>query len=181
MSDDVRLATRDDEDQIVQLLHVMHAENALLPLNETCAKKFFARAFDKQGGIIGVIGDPGDIRAILYLLITKWWYTDCYHLEEIFNFVRPDVRRSNHARTLIGFAKQCSDELKLPLVIGVLTNSRMEGKVRLYRRELGIPAGAFFVHGATWAEDAGHSSEDFWRTPFPTRVNGKIKQAAQGQ
>ncbi len=168
MSEEVRIATRADEPEIIQLLHVMHFENGMMPLDEACANEFFARAFDKKGGIIGVIGQPNDIRAMIYLLVTRFWYTSTNHLEECFNFVRPDMRKSDYARTLIRFAQKCSDEIKIPLLIGVLTNNRMEGKVRLYRRLLGIPGGAFFVYGANWSV-CDPSSEDFWRAPFPER------------
>ena len=34
--------------------------------------------------------------------------------------------------------------------IGVVTNKQMAGKVRLYRRLLGTPAGAFFVTNSKW-------------------------------
>lgn len=178
MTETVRLATREDEDNIIKLLHLMHMESGMLPLDEECAREFFARAFNKQGGIIGVIGEKNDIRAIIYLLISRFWYTRNNHIEECFNFVRPDCRKSNHARDLIAFAQKCSDTLSLPLVIGVLTNNRMEGKVRLYRRALGIPAGAFFVYGANWTE-AEPSSEDFWRTPFPNRIKSGQKQVGK--
>jgi len=168
MSDVVRMATREDADEIIRLLNLMHSENAMMPLSEECAHEFFERAFEKRGGIIGVIGEKGDIRAMIMLLITHFWYTKDFHLEEVFNFVRPDHRKSNYARDLIAFARECSDKTKLPLMIGVLTNNRMEGKVRLYRRALGYPAGAFFVYGANWTE-AEPSNEDFWKTPFPNR------------
>jgi hypothetical protein len=168
MTETVRIATRNDEREILDLLHIMHAENGMMPLSEDCAREFFNRAFDKKGGMIGVIGETGDVRAMIYLLITRFWYTNENHLEECFNFVRPDMRKSDHARTLIAFAQTCADSIKIPLVIGVLTNNRMEGKVRLYRRALGIPAGAFFVYGANWTE-GDPSNEDFWRAPFPHR------------
>lgn len=176
MSEDVRIATSADAQEIIQLLHVMHSESGMMPLDEGCANEFFSRAFDKKGGIIGVIGSPGDIKAMIYLLVTRFWYTNENHLEECFNFVRPDMRKTDYARTLIQFAQKCSDSIKIPLVIGVLTNNRMEGKVRLYRRALGIPAGAFFVYGANWSM-AEPSNEDFWRAPFPDRkkTNGQHK------
>ena len=173
--DEVRIATIEDEPEILQLLHIMHAESGMMPLDENCAKEFFGRAFNKRGGIIGVVGERGDIKAMIYLLITRFWYTDANHLEECFNFVRPDMRKSDHARNLIEFAKKCSDQLKLPLMIGVLTNNRMEGKVRLYRRALGVPAGAFFVYGANWTE-AQPSNENFWRPAFKQkRGNGAAR------
>jgi hypothetical protein len=169
MTEVVRIANQSDEDEIMGLLHLMHAEGGIMPLDEMKAKQTFRLAFNRQGGILGVIGEPGDIKAMIFLLISCYWYTSDYHLEELFNFVRPDVRKSpqNYAARLIDFAKSCSDEIKIPLTIGVLTNTRMEGKVRLYRRSLGVPSGAIFVHGATWQNE--RSNEDFWKDPFPKR------------
>ena len=52
-------------------------------------------------------------------------------------------------------------------VIRHLPDTRMQGKVRLYRRKLGVPAGAWFVYGSKW--QAEEPNEDFWREPFPKR------------
>src|SRR5258705_9467806 len=130
-----------DADEVMLLLHQMHAESGMLPLDEMRAREAFERAFHRRGAVMGVIGQPGDIRAMIFLLLGQYWYTTQWHLEELFNFVRPDHRKSDYARRLIDFAKKCASETKLPLIIGVLTNRRMEGKVRLYRRNLGYPKG----------------------------------------
>ena len=171
MTDTVRLATLADEDNIMQLLGIMHAESGMMPLDEMRAREMFQRAFYKKGATIGVIGEVGDIKAMICLLISQFWYTDRFHLEEIFNFIRPDQRdaKSNYAVKMIQFAKRCSKEAKLPLVIGVLTNKRVEGKVRLYRRNLGYPAGAVFVYNTPWINEP--SGKDFWRKPFPGNAN----------
>jgi hypothetical protein len=174
MTEHVRLATFEDEDSIMNLMHIMHAEGGLMPLDEMSVRDMFHRAFNRKGAIMGVIGGPGDIRAMIFLLIGKFWYTGQFHLEELFNFVRPDERKGDYAGKMITFAKKCATETKLPLVIGVLTNDRMEGKVRLYRRNLGYPAGAFFVYNANWINEP--SGKDFWRKPFPgnaAALNGK--------
>ncbi len=159
----VRTATAADEPEILRLLHVMHQEGGLLPLDETHARAMFARAFNRKGGIIGVIGAPDAVEGMIYLLLTRFWYTGADHLEELFNYVHPDHRRAGHAGTLIRFAKTCADEIGLPLAIGVLTNHRMAEKVRLYRRYLGAPAGAFFVYNASWVNQADENS-DIWKT-----------------
>jgi len=163
----VRLATRADEPEILQLLHIMHAESGMQPLDEDAARETFDLAFGRRGGIIGVIGPPGDIRGMLGLLITRFWFTRERHLEEIFSWVRPDCRHgTKYAEQLITFAKTCADlpEINLPLVIGVLTNRRVEGKTKLYQRHLGVPSGAFFVYNApSWRDQA---NDEFWRSAF---------------
>ena len=167
----IRLAQPSDEPEILALLHLMWQENGWRPLDIDCARNVFARAFDRRGGILAVIGVPGHIRAMMYLLITSAWYTRENHLQELFCWVHPDHRNSDYAKTLIEYAKQCSDELsenlghKVPLMMGVLTNRRMSAKVRLYRRFFGMPAGALFLHNAPWVSRDEVAEEDIWRLP----------------
>jgi hypothetical protein len=169
MKEKIRIAQLSDEPEVMLLLNVMHAEGGIMPLDCQQASAMFHRAFNRQGGILAVIGEPGDIKAMIYLLISRFWYSSNYHLEELFNFVRPDMRTSkeNYARRLIEFAKESAVEIGLPLTIGVLTNQRMEGKVRLYQRELGVPAGAWFVHNSKWQNEAPNA--EFWKEPFPKK------------
>lgn len=167
----IRLATPADEPEILQLLHVMWKESGWRPLDIECARELFARAFARQGGILAVIGVPGHIRGMIYLLITRTWYTRDNHLEELFCWVHPEHRKSDYSKLLIDYAKSCSDQIseqagkKVPLLMGVLTNRRMAAKVRLYRRFFGIPVGAFFVHNADWVNKAELSEEDIFRVP----------------
>ena len=169
MREAVRIAQPSDEDEIMLLALQMHAEGGIMPLDAMEVSAMFHRAFNRQGGILGVIGEPGDIKAMIYLLISRFWYTKHFHLEELFNFVRPDMRKAKdqYAQRLIRFAKECSDEIKLPLTIGVLTNLRMVGKVRLYKRELGTPLGAWFGHNIHWVNE--EPDAEFWKEPFPER------------
>jgi GNAT superfamily N-acetyltransferase len=177
----VREATVADEPEIIRLLHLMHAEGGLVSLDVGRAREMFARAFTKQGGIIGVIGPPDDIQGMIYLLITRFWYSADFHLEELFCFVRADHRRSGHSKTLIAFAKTCAEKLGIPLAIGVMTNARMAAKVRLYRRMLGPPTGAYFVFNSGWCA-AEPPAEDFWKEPSrPTRQRETASEIQQGQ
>ena len=65
-------------------------------------------------------------------------------------FVHPDFRsaKGGRAKKLCEFSKSVSDELGIPLIIGVVSTDRTRGKVRLYERVFGEPAGAFFLYGA---------------------------------
>ena len=62
---------------------------------------------------------------------------------------------------------------KIPLIIGVLTSMQMAAKVRLYRRFLGIPVGAFFVHNADWVAKQQPAEEDYWRIPRLSKLLSK--------
>ena len=135
----------------------------MFPLDEDCARAMFLRALEgptaddpdkKKEGLLGIIrGEGTEIRAMMFLLITRFWYSTAFHLEELFNFVHPDHRHSNYADALLRFAGHSSEQLGIPLIIGVLTNARMAAKVRLYRRRLGMPVGAVFVKNATWINE----------------------------
>jgi hypothetical protein len=71
-------------------------------------------------------------------------------LEERIVFVKKEFRaaKGGRARKLCEFAKQSAERLGLPLMIGILSTERTEGKVRLYRRVFGEPSGAFWLIGA---------------------------------
>ena len=181
-----RLATPIDEPELLDLIRKMHAEGGMRALDMDCVRETFARAFDRKGGILAVIGVPGHIRAMLYVLITRFWYTRESHLEELFNWVHPEHRKSDYSRILIRYAKKCSDEIssganeKVPLIMGVLTNNRMAAKVRMYRQEFGIPYGAFFVHNATFRPKEELADEDLWRVPSIAREMERMVEAYAG-
>lgn len=149
----VRIATRADEPKIMALCRDLHTENALLPMSEDRVREALDRAFANDGGIIGVIGNVGEpLRGMIFVTIGQLWYSNEWVLEELFSYVPPEHRRSTYAQDLIDFAKRQADELRLKLMIGILSNERTEAKVRLYTRKLGPPAGAYFVYGGKTGE-----------------------------
>lgn len=175
----VRLASKLEEEELMEMCREIHAENGLVSMAEEKVRAMLNRAFNKEGGIIGVIGKPGSLEAIIMIVMTKFWSSDDDHLEELFSYVRrpfrtkfngADTIKMPHAEALVNFAKKCSDEIGIPLVIGIITNKRMAGKVRLYRSILGYPAGAYFVVNPKWIDGEDLTNEDFWRTPFPKDV-----------
>ena len=157
----VRFATRADEADLLKMCHELHEENGLFDMDEEAVKDTLNHAFDRKGGLIGVIDGPKGIEASCYLLITTIWYTKENHLEEIWNYVRPPFRQSNHGTTLITWAKYCHEQMQMPLMIGILSNHRTEAKVRLYRRMLGVPAGAFFICGGNLKHESIFGNEIF--------------------
>lgn len=180
----IRLAHPSDEPELLRLVQLMHAENGWQTLDMDSVRETLGLAFDRKGGILAVIGAPGHIRAMIFVRITRWWFTKDNHLEELFNYVHPDHRNSDYAKILIEYAKGCSDELsdsmgrKVPLMMGVLASRRMSAKVRLYRRFFGMPVGAFFLHNAAWSRKDDITEEDFWRVPSLSRLlfqRAKIK------
>jgi GNAT superfamily N-acetyltransferase len=160
----VRLATPEDEDALLDLALRAWHENGVMDINEDKMRGMIRPALYLWQGLCGVIGEPGEkIEGAVLLRVSQMWYSDSWLLEEKAVFVDPDFRkvgggRSNqsvgHARRLVEFCKEAADKLGVPLLIGVLSNTRTKAKVRLYERQFGEPAGAFFLYGVK----TGHES-----------------------
>lgn len=141
----VRLATPADIDNILQLGKLIHAENGLMPLSENRIEEYAWRGINQERALMGVIGSVGHIEAIVYLVIGRFWYSEDFHLEELFAFVHPNHRKSDNAKALLEFEKNCSKRLGIPLLMGVISTNRTAAKIRLYERRLGKQSGAYFL------------------------------------
>jgi hypothetical protein len=142
----VRLATREDSREVLNLWYMLYQENAISSWDNTCVSNAIAKAIANNLAFIGVIGPIGEPVAVIHLVIEPLWYTRDLHLRELGMFVHPDHRRSNYAKLLIGFAKQASDHLDMPLLMSVASTHRTEQKIRLFRRQLGPIAGANWLY-----------------------------------
>lgn len=145
MSDEIRLAGPDDYQELFRISCLLHAENGQHPFSEEKVKKLVWTGCNRDRAIVGVIGEPVDIRAMIYLQLQPVYYSEDHQLVEIFNFVRADSRRSDFAKRMIRFAKRCADNLGLFLLIGIISDEKLEAKTRLYDREL-HRAGIFFSY-----------------------------------
>lgn len=153
MPSDVRLAEPADRERLRDLMILLHGENGLFSVSPAKVDAMLDRFYKREGALIGIIGDVGEPVAAIYLGITQPIYSDDWVLIEEFNFVHPDHRRSTYARQLIAYSKRCSDEIRLPLQIGILSNARTEAKMRLYDQVL-QKAGGFWVYGLEYATGA---------------------------
>lgn len=135
------------EDGLFDLLMLMHAENGMAPVNKDKTREVLQRGLMRHRAIIGAIGSPEKVEGAVGLYVGQWWYSDEHHIEDLFNFVHPNHRRSDHAKSLLAFATRVSDQLGSPLLMGVLSTERTAAKVRLYERRLPHEmAGAIFFH-----------------------------------
>lgn len=150
----VRSAGPADKQEIWRLLRMLCAENGMFALCERKVDYYLDRilcpesiAPDDMGprGFIGVIGPVGALEGCIMLTVGSMWYSEDFTLDEHLNFVDPAHRSSNHANSLIEFAKSCADKVGIRLVIGVLSTKRTAAKVRLYERQL-TAAGCFFIY-----------------------------------
>jgi hypothetical protein len=157
MSDDIkiRIGTAADMDGIMQIAMAACEENGFLNPNPARLAAEIWPALHQDHGICGVIGEPGGvIEGVVLLRIGQMWYSDTMIVEEKAIFIHPDFRnaKGGRAKRLCEFSKKVADELGIPLIIGVLSNSRTEAKVRMYERQFGKPSGAFFLYGAKTGE-----------------------------
>lgn len=149
----VRLAVQEDLAVLVPMCKMLHGENGLFPLSDEKLQELLDRHFQKRGAIIGVIGEVGNPLASIYLGITQFSYSDEWLLLEEWTFVHPDHRKTNYARSLIAYAKGISDQMKLPLMTGILSNKRTEAKVHLYE-QLMDKVGAYFIYNRQFSSAA---------------------------
>jgi len=141
---EVRLALPEDLEEILEMGRQLHAENGLMNLDEDMIRQAAEAAILHNQGIFAVIG-KNPVQAMIFLGLRQYWYSKELHLEELLAFVLPQYRKSDNAKALIEFAKSAALKLGVPLLIGIVSNDRTAQKIRLYRRRLGEPAGAYFI------------------------------------
>ena len=162
----VRIAQPDDETDLIVMCRRLHKENGLFSFDEKKVLETIRRCFRRDGVILGVIGSPGELKASTCMVFSDFYYTSDWHLAEMWNFVEEEYRSAGlrYAEALIEFGKKCARDVKLPFITGIITNKHMAGKVRLYRRLLGYPAGALFLYNGNW-------------TPNPMADHGDLLQS----
>jgi GNAT superfamily N-acetyltransferase len=151
----IRIGTPDDIHGVMELSIMACAENGFINPDKKKLLNELWQALNLNYGLIGIIGkENGLMEGAILLRIGPMWYSNDMVLEEKAIFIHPDYRgaKDGRARYLVEFAKKTADDLGIPLLIGVLSNERTEGKIRLYERQFGKPSGAFFLYGARTGE-----------------------------
>lgn len=148
----IRVGTPQDIDAIMEIAMMACEENGFVAPNPQRLLSDIWPALNLDEGLMGLIGPKGtsEVQGAVLLRIGHMWYSDQRAIEEKAVFIRPEYRsaKGGRARKLCEFSKQVADELELPLLIGVLSNHRTAGKVRMYQRIFGEPSGAFFLYKA---------------------------------
>lgn len=147
----VRVGTPEDVHKVMDLALQACDENGFVAPNPVRLLNEIWPALNKDHGVVGIIeSEDGTFEGAILLRMITMWYSDDQVLEEKAIFIHPDYRsaKGGRARRLCEFAKHMADQLGVPLMIGVLSNDRTEAKVRLYERQFGTPAGAFFLYNA---------------------------------
>jgi len=152
----IRLGTPEDESAMLDLALRAWEENGIKGVNPEKMLGMIKPALYLWQGLVGIIGKPDEkIEGAVLLRTSQMWYSDEWMLEEKAIFVDPEFRsaKGGRARKLCEFSKKVADDLGIPLIIGVLSNHRTEAKVRLYERQFGPPAGAFFLYNVQTGHD----------------------------
>lgn len=145
----VRIGTAEDLPQCMELFIRANEENGIEAMDTQKLLSVVWPSLHSDGGLVGIIGDPGEtIEGVILLRIEQLWYSDAPVIAEKLVFVHPDYRsaKGGRARKLCEFSKKVSDELGMPLIIGIVSNDRTKGKIRMYERLLGPAAGAYFLY-----------------------------------
>ena len=151
----VRVATPEDFEEIMRLAVEVANENGVSQPDLNKVASDIWPSLHQDYGIIGVIGNPGEkLEGFVLLRIGQTWYSDAPMIEERTVFVSSEYRaaKGGRARRLCEFSKKVSQDLDMPLLIGILSNQRTKAKVELYKRVFGEPAGAFWLHNAKTGE-----------------------------
>jgi hypothetical protein len=134
-----------DRDEIIEICKEEWEEHPQFSLSQERLVRKIDDILEEGKGVVGIIR-RSEIEAVMILQISQYWNSSDFCLEELLNFVRPAYRRSTNAKDMIQFAKRCSDELAIPLVIGVVSNERTAAKIQLYERQLGKSCGGVFMY-----------------------------------
>jgi GNAT superfamily N-acetyltransferase len=146
-----RLGGPSDVDRMMQLTMTASDENSFVQPSPRKILEDVWPALHRERGMVWIIGpDEGPLEAAALLRITELWYSEDLVLEERGIYVHPHYRhkKGRRAHLLMDACEGAARVLGLPLLIGVLSNQRTEGKIRLYERQFGKPAGAFFLVNA---------------------------------
>jgi len=151
----VRIAKPEDHQEIWRLFLQGFRENAMFPLAPEKVDWFMNRALQPEmipewdngiRGAIGVIGQVGALEALVFVVLGEYWYTRHKHIEEFIVFTDPECRKSRHVDALHEWMGQQVEQTNLPLITGIISNTRTEAKCRLYRRRF-EKVGEFFFLG----------------------------------
>jgi len=148
---EVRIAVPRDLQALMGLSLASCEENGFVnPNPEKLANEIWP-ALHLDHGVVGIIEDAnGQAEGGVLLRVGSMWYSDQMVVEEKAIFIHPDFRdaKGERAKKLFQFSKSVADSLNMPLMIGVLSNERPKAKGRMYEREFGKAAGAYFLYGA---------------------------------
>jgi hypothetical protein len=146
----IKIAIPSDEDELISLIKIKTEEDGIAPFDEERTRFTVRRGLipgeTHRQAIIGIIRGPREIEASIGLYMSGWWFSSTPHLSDLWAFVAPNYRRSEHAKSLLEFSKWASSTLNTPLLMHEIINAKTANKVKLIERKLGPQGGALFYY-----------------------------------
>lgn len=112
----VRLATSYDEDGLVECAVLENREKGFSVADTEIVRERVRMLVSRDGGLMGVIKGSDGVQAAIAVVIAQFWNTRDFHMEKLFSYVRPQYRRTDHARDLVMFAKMAANQMGLTLI-----------------------------------------------------------------
>lgn len=150
--DGVELARPSDEDAILDLLRLKHAEDGGVGRFPAARlRNSIRRGMAWDTGCIGVIRADGKVVASAGLFLDDWCWPVApdLHLAAEWIFVHPRFRRSDHLRRLGAFAHWAADRLGRPLVLVHVVNGQTAPMGILYEKAFGGRHAHLYVYDPT--------------------------------
>lgn len=157
----VRIATPDDEQAILDLLLIDVEENArriAVPDPERILTHV-KLATRMKGGVCGVIDGPnGKPAAVTLLVPLQWWWSREWFYQEVVSFVDPAHRKSRYAHDLIAFQRHVGDKAsegyghRMYVLMGILGIKRVREKAIMVRRKM-RQVGMAFLYPCPYGDD----------------------------
>lgn len=154
----VRIATRTDEADLLELCRMYHAETNEGAFSEDKALDIMRRAFTPTSNSPAIIGVAGEnrIEGSICIEVATPPLSDAPFLQILWHFVRPESRKSPYSKDLLAFAKSWAAPspvgIGLTLRIDSLVNHRTEAQSKMYSRSLGEPVAQAWFYNATPVE-----------------------------
>jgi N-acetylglutamate synthase-like GNAT family acetyltransferase len=143
----IRLAHPADEQAVFSLVRIWHEESGLMPFSAAKTLAYLRPMIAQQGGVVLVVAGPKMVEAAMGLVLGSFWTSESYHLEQLFDVVHPDCRKSEHAKNLLQHAKVYSQGLGTPLLAEVVSNETTQRKAQLVERQLPKVGSLFYYRG----------------------------------
>lgn len=152
----VRLAGPTDEAALFDLLSALRVANNSFDfqIDDARIAEHIQMGTRGKGGLHGVIDapdQPGVLAGSIGIIFDRWWFSSEWGLAQIWLFVRPEYRRgTRYADALVDWAKERRIEFekesgqRIRMANAVVSEERLEGKLRFWRRHSGKMIGAIF-------------------------------------
>ncbi len=152
----IRLAEPSDEAALFDLLQALRQANNSFEfqIDDARIAEHIQMGTRGKGGLHGVIDAPdrpGVLAGSIGIIFDQWWFSSEWGLGQIWLFVRPEYRKGTHyADALVGWAKEKRAALeadagqRIRMANAVISEERLEAKLRFWRRHSGKMIGAIF-------------------------------------